>query len=84
MPLLNHGSLKMKRLPGLLFGQPLVCPQGGVVYTDNTKTRGCLIGVSCSKSGLANLVNRYTYYGIGQIDIPWIAGNLIPSCMQED
>jgi hypothetical protein len=40
--------------------------------------------VSCLKSGLANLVNRYIYYAIGQIGIPWMAGNLIPSCMQEE
>jgi hypothetical protein len=42
------------------------------------------MGVSYLKSGLANLINRYIYYAIGQIGIPWIAGNLIPPCMQED
>ena len=46
--------------------------------------RGCLIEVSYLKSGLANLIIRYTNYAIGQIDIPWIAGNFIPPCMQED
>ena len=60
------------------------CPQGGVVYTDNTKARGRLIGVSYSKSGLANPVNRYTYYAFRRFDIPWMAGNLISPCMQED